>query len=135
MSDNVINIGDLRFTHKRREIIAKGCRHRNLTLHPDGQYVTCDDCDIQITSYYALSMIVEQWGRAKQAESSRLATIKASEERGLTLKAAQDVEHAWRRKNSVPTCPHCHEAIFPKDGFGRSFINKAIALARKQSTP
>ena len=49
----------------------------------------------------------------------------------VRLKAAVRAQEAWRSRSMVPTCPHCHEAIFPEDGFGGSAINKKTALEQR----
>ena len=53
------------------------------------------------------------------------------EEATLHLKAAQEAEAAWRSRKMVPTCPHCREAIFAADGFGKFQMRREIAERRR----
>ena len=49
--------------------------------------------------------------------------------------AARKMEEAWRHKNMVPSCPHCHNGLFPEDfKTGMSMLGKDYArglLAQK----
>ncbi len=125
--NKVIDIGEARFTRKEN----KPCAHRHLLCDPREKTLECEDCGRTVDPFQALWGIVreidQEWEKIRRAR-------KEDEEmrrKGLTLKAAKAVETAWRRRSMVPTCPHCHEAIFPEDGFGRRMANKKMARERR----
>ncbi|MDE3022711.1 MAG: hypothetical protein KGI54_12775 [Pseudomonadota bacterium] len=47
------------------------------------------------------------------------------------LIAARAVEKAWRVRDMVPSCPHCHAGILPEDGLGKSLINREMEMRRR----
>lgn len=129
--NNVIDIGEMRFKYERRTFAKTECKHLHLSLYSNGEYVMCDDCKTQISTYYALEMIVRQWGDAKIKEQSRIAALAESESKNLVLRAAQAVEKAWRSRSMFPSCPHCWRGIGPQDGFGASAVNREIEMRRR----
>lgn len=129
---NIVNIGDVRITRTRMGYERKQeCQHRVLTFDEHGEVVTCDVCKTQVSAFWAVKMLAgvyaEQLAKV-EAGARRLAEAMAKD---LSLLAAQRVEKAWRSRTMVPTCPHCHEPIFPQDGFGGSQVNREIALRRR----
>ena len=137
MSDNVIHFADLQFRAKAKRYgwEQDRCAHRKLTLDDNGELVTCDDCGKQVTAYWALRHIVEKWGEHAKVIERRRQVVQQQIEANVSLLAAQRVEKAWRRRKTVPTCPHCNEAIFPEDGFGGSSISREIAQRRRTVKP
>lgn len=128
---NVVEIGDFRLKHQRRRIMDAGCQHKHLTLDDDGDFVTCDDCQNQVGTYFALRMLVQQWVALQERVDAQRRSIAEAAEKTVELRAAQVVEKAWRRRSMVPACPHCNAAILPEDGFGSSLVNRAIELRRR----
>lgn len=128
----VIDIGDFRLTRERK-VFNEGCPHKHLTLNDEGEFVTCDDCKVQVGNYAALRMLVVRWTELQAKVSAQQRAATEAMQKTVGLRAAQRVEKAWRSHSMVPTCPHCSEAIFPSDGFGSSAVNKAIAVRRRAS--
>lgn len=129
---NVTNIEDLRLTRAERSYAPAACQHLQLTMTAAGEIVTCDDCHQQVSAYWALGMFLNYYSRASAKLKSREQAQATVEARTVVLKAAQLVETAWRSRTYVPGCPHCGEAIYPADGFGRSpMINRAMADRRR----
>ena len=112
-------------------MLLDGCQHKHLTLDDEGEFVTCDDCKKQVGNYAALRMLVERWALLQARVDSQRAAIADATEKTVELRAAQRVEKAWRSRSMVPTCPHCHEAIFSTDGLGGSMMNKGLAIRRR----
>lgn len=77
-------------------------------------------------------MLVKRKGDKQDSIDRRLKEVQRLEASTVVLKAAKKVEKAWRSRSSVPTCPHCHEAIFPEDGFGGTQVNKKMAIERRK---
>lgn len=96
------------------------CLHRRLCFDENGHTVTCKDCGKEVSAWWAFMMIVErfekEWNRLKLAQTE----IEKAEKRVLTHKAAIAVEDAWRRRKTIPTCPHCNLPILPGELFGSS---------------
>lgn len=130
MSGQVIGIGEFRI-RRERMALRSGCQHTRLTLHDDGDYVTCDDCAMQIGAYAALRILVERWADLQARVDAQREAINKAAEKTVGLRAAQKVEKAWRSRTMVPTCPHCAEAIFPEDGLGSGMANRELALRRR----
>ena len=132
---DIIDIGDWKI-HRRGQhrIETEGdCDHRHVELDERGDVVRCVKCGTQLSAFWALSMIAEEYNRAlSKLERRRQALIEAKE-KGLHLLAARKVEKAWRRRDMVPACPHCGEGILPEDGLGNSLINLAIVLRRREA--
>ena len=130
---NVVNIGDFAVKRKRRssELIPGECTHLKMTMDDDGYHIRCDDCKVQLSAFWVLERMLATYQRSVDSlryEKKHLADEKA---KNISLLAAKKVERAWRSKSMVPTCPHCHEAIFPTDGLGGGSVNKALALRRR----
>ncbi len=124
---NVIQIEDMRLTRSSRYHPLTECNHMHLTMDGEGEIVTCDDCKKQISAFWALQMLSDQYRKASEKLDRKYKEQIAVESKTVHLKAAQKVEEAWRSRTMVPTCPHCAEPIFPNDGFGRHQINKQFA--------
>jgi hypothetical protein len=129
---NVTDIEQLRITRKNSLNRQDECQHQHMTMDFNGETVTCDDCGKALSAFWVLNRFTEQFRRAREALTARQAALAASEQKTLHLRAAQEVEQAWRSRTMVPTCPHCNEAIFAGDGFGRSTMSRDMAERRRK---
>jgi hypothetical protein len=128
----VIDLGEYRVERKPHHPFDGSCQHKHMTVDQNGGVITCDDCGKQLDAFMALNLMLDSYGKYWSKLQAQQARLDEQERRQLHLKAAQRVEDAWRRRNTVPTCPHCHEPIFPEDGFGRSAVNREIAVRRRR---
>lgn len=128
---HITEIGDLRIRREQRRRV-EGCQHKHFTVDPAGDVVTCDLCTKQISAMYALTLLVDEWDREVRRLDGQKASHAAAMAKGVTLRAAQRVEEAWRSRTMAPVCPHCREPILPTDGFGGTCISKEMALRRRQ---
>lgn len=128
---NVVHIESMRLTRAQRSFVPTGCKHMNLTMDDQGDIVNCDDCGKQVSAFWALQMLAEEYGKAFAKLERRAQQQAESERKSVHLKAAQVVESAWRSRTMVPVCPHCSEPIFATDGLGRTQINKQMAERRR----
>ena len=139
MSEKIIYIGDYQFSRERympryfRKALKDKCPHYKLALDDNGHHVKCKDCQTQLSAYWVLEEIIEEYNHSIELLRSQQAQFEAERKKEVHLLAAQKVEKAWRSRWGVPTCPHCHKAIFPTDGFGGSMTNKQIELQRRES--
>ena len=130
---DVIEFGELRVrrAEKMTRLAADRCRHYKMTLDDNGDIVTCDDCGKQLSAFWALRLITEQYEAAWKKVQATGERINREAQASLHLRAAAKVEKAWRSRSMVPACPHCHAPIFPEDGLGGIQVNRKIALARR----
>lgn len=99
------------------------CAHRRLDFEENGEIVNCGDCGKQVSAVWALRLLLtlceDEWQKIKSARTA----LEEDEQKAITLRAALRVQHAWRRRHLVPSCPHCHRGILPGDGFGNGAVN------------
>lgn len=132
---NVIQFGDmaLRRKHSSHILNLAECQHTHVTLDATGEVVTCDKCARQLSAFWVLGRVVDQWAVHAKKADFRAKDLADKLEKNVGLLAAQRVEKAWRSHTMVPSCPHCYAGIFPQDGFGGSMINKQIELRRREA--
>lgn len=120
----------------RLEQINKGvCFHSHLCFDEHNEFIECKDCGLPVSPFQAFIILVRNYNQAVERFRRReqeLEDLEKRRERGL-LVATKKVDEAWRRKNMVPVCPHCKEAIFPDDGFGGHSIHRRIAEGRRSA--
>lgn len=135
MSDNVISIGDLsiRRLEKRWFLRKEDCRHRNLTWDKHGDFITCDDCKMQLSSSWVLGMFMEVYERARNALTQQEALLLEERARELHRLASKKVDEVWRTKTMVPCCPHCDRGILPEDGLGASKMGRRYEIGRRKN--
>lgn len=131
---NVIELADWKIRKEPRRYFSdpSKCDHKKLTMDPHGLTVQCDDCKLQLSAYWVLERMLDQFRDARRKLAAERASHNAKVAGDLRLTAAKEVEKAWRSKRMVPSCPHCHRGIFPADGFGDSMVSKEMELARRE---
>ena len=133
MPDNVIHIGDYRFTHKRDLLPQKdACEHINTTLDDNGELVLCNDCGAHLSAYWVLKRMLSEYSRGANRLRNATNDLNSLREKNISLLSARKVEKTWRNRTMIPSCPHCHAGIFPTDGFGGSMVNKEIERRRRE---
>lgn len=125
---NVIEIDDKRFKSVRRNY----CAHRSIEYDESDKTIKCADCDYSFDHFEAFVFILNLYRVKSRFIHQEYKRLQQVEKKQLYLKAAQEAERAWRRRDMVPTCPHCKEAIFAGDGFGSGLVNKEFALRRRE---
>jgi hypothetical protein len=65
----------------------------------------------------------------------RDAAVKEAERASLVSRAAKAVDDIFRRRKTVPTCPHCHEPLLPEDMLRLSTCSADLARARREGKP
>lgn len=130
---DLVEIGDFSLARKNRGghvPFGTECQHKHLILDDNGGIVRCADCSAQVSPYWALTMLREEYKRQWERLQAGKRELEAARAKELHLLAAQRVEKAWRSRTKVPTCPHCRRGIFPQDGFGRAMI--AVEMERRR---
>ncbi len=146
MSD-VIQIGDIQFTAERvrltmptsvyksrlsevPEKVAE-CGHRKLILLTHGDILKCEECGDQVSAVWALRRYIEQCRQHEERLTFQQRSLELERDRGVTLRAAQKIEDAWRRRKTVPCCPHCNRAILPDSNFGDAGVSANSEVAKQ----
>jgi hypothetical protein len=132
---NVIQIESLRlkFQQKNSAERSASCKHMNLTFDSEGHVVTCDDCSRQISAFWVVEMMSEQYEKAFARLRRREQAVEQAEQNTLISRAAKRVDEVWRGRTMAPICPHCSEAILPEDGMGSSRVSREAELARRRA--
>lgn len=132
---NVIEMGEFRLKRKPQTYfpVAGECGHKYLELDDQGDIVRCTECKVQVSPYWALSRIAEDWGRMAAKFQAQKAELEKDKAANIHLVAARNAEQGWRKRDMVPACPHCDRGILPEDGFGLSLINRAMEMRRRES--
>src|SRR5580692_10181555 len=103
----VVDIGEYRLTvAKEFSFDPKTCKHTKVTVHENGEYLTCDDCKQPISAYWFLLDFFSRYKEYRESLESRAKEVAAAEQRTVILRAAQRVESAWRKHKFAPLCPH-----------------------------
>ena len=135
----IYEFGDLTIHHKQEHRAfpweKDKCPHKQMCYDDNGHIVTCQDCKKQIDPYWAFMSIVQRYAEFAEKLNHRENAVLESEKKNLTLKAAQAVEHAWRSRKMVPTCPHCRMAILPGQGFGGSTYSRESTQQGREAKP
>ena len=135
MSNNIINIGDwqIKRSGEYRMQTDGDCDHKHLELDERGDVVRCLKCGTQVSAFWAIKMISEQYNLSLRKLASERETIRLAKDENLHLLAAKKVEKAWRKRSMVPACPHCSRGILPEDGLGSAMINREMELRRRKT--
>jgi 5-methylcytosine-specific restriction endonuclease McrA len=119
----IVKLGEVEWKNIRSKIYARpkegACPHLHLEYLEHGELLLCSDCKMQISARWALEIFFGQYEQVKNLLDAREAQLKVDEEKAVIHRAALAVQHAWRKKHLVPTCPHCGKGIKPCDGLGK----------------
>jgi hypothetical protein len=134
VASDVIEFADWKVRKEAKRYFSEPnkCDHKQLTMDPHGFTVQCDDCKLQLSAYWVLERMLDQYRKARDRLASDRESHRAKMAGDIRMLAARGVEKAWRSRNMVPTCPHCSRGIFPADGFGGSAVSKELELARRE---
>ncbi len=132
MIDNVLDLGNFKLTRKNTHYDPKGCKHENLTADEKVQAVTCSDCGLQVSSFYALMKYSENVKKHMEVLKREREQIIELKKQNVVHKAALILQKAWRKRKMVPACPHCHRGILPEDELGRSTTSREYEMARRK---
>lgn len=131
---NVVNIGEFRLTRKRGSWVARDqCRHLSKTMDSNGDIITCDDCNMQLSPTWVINQLVDFYESELSKVQARENHLREQTGKSLHLLAAKKVEAVWRRRDVVPACPHCSRGILPEDGLGGSQVGRTFELARRRA--
>ena len=111
----VVDIGDYRVSRGMTRRPFTGCNHHRLTYDKSERRIWCRDCEHDVEPFDAFVGLTENYDNAlKSLEQKREELEEASKFQVRSL-AAKVMDKAWRRKKSVPICPHCKHGLYPED--------------------
>lgn len=130
----IIDLEGMRFRLHRHRPWGKDrrCAHQHMTIDEHGGTVSCDDCTLQLSPIWALNHILDQYQRAQNRASKAEERLHGERNVHLHTLAAKKLEDAWRKRSTVPMCPHCNRGILPTDGLGSARMSRSIELRRRQ---
>lgn len=114
-TDNVVDIGDLRVArgYSRRPIMM--CHHHQIVIDEKERRLWCKDCEQEVDPYDYIKVFITQYRIARSKLIQERDEIEESKRFSARLIATRVLEKAWRKKNTVPCCPHCKRGISPED--------------------
>lgn len=131
----VVDIGDIRVSRGMTRRPHSSCSHRRMAYDPKERRIWCKDCERDVDAFDAFVILTEQYHGAYDRlkdEQQKLVEAKSFNIRSVAAKA---VDEAWRKKKTVPACPHCSNGLFPEDFVnGVGLIGREFALARRKVT-
>lgn len=132
---NVIQIGDFRFARRPRHAWrgdGSACQHNHMTIDDHGDVITCDDCGKQLGATWVLRNILDDYAAQFELLRSRTQELQELTSKEIVLIAARKVESAWRKRDTVPACPHCSRGILATDRFGATQVSKRMEQLRRE---
>lgn len=130
----VVDIGDIRVARGKTRRPRSTCKHKNMAYDTNERRVYCHDCEQEVDPFDAFLLLTESWDASIKRLQSRAREIEEAEKFTLRRRAAKTMDEAWRRKDTVPGCPHCHEALLPEDVAGKRLplVSRRIAEAKRK---
>jgi len=130
----VVDIGDIRVARGLSRRPHSACRHRAMRYDEKERRVWCADCETDVEAFDAFLIVCEHFSAAADRLEKERVAIQEAKAHNLIRIAAKKMDEHFRRKNMVPTCPHCKAGIFPEDVAKMSSVNReweAVRRARK----
>lgn len=128
----VVNIGDIRVARGMTRRAYSSCPHRGLVFDNSERRIWCKDCERDVEPFDAFKSLIEGYSAARDDLERRVTAMAEAEVFKIRTLAGKRMEEAWRSKNMVPACPHCHNGLFPEDfKFGPSMVGKDFARGRR----
>ncbi|MEA3250192.1 MAG: hypothetical protein U9Q35_01210 [Pseudomonadota bacterium] len=132
----VVDIGELRIARGQSKRPPSICKHRQMVYDDKERRIYCEDCESDVEPFDAFKGLVEFWDGETKRLKRRRADLEQAETFSLRSRAAKAMDEEWRKRSTVPCCPHCSEALLPEDMVsGKSTASKEWALARRNKKP
>lgn len=128
MDNKIIQISAARISKAKKGY----CSHKSLAYSTENGSIECLDCSSPIGAFKAFMILAQGFGRASERLEAEKREFIETKKKDITLLAAKKAESAWRKKNLVPACPHCHRGVLASDGFGNDLVSKEIEIERRK---
>jgi hypothetical protein len=132
----VVDIGDLRVARGFTRRPYSSCQHRALVFDRRERRIWCKDCEKNLDAFDAFEQVVSRYSGAVESLKRRETALKEAEKFQVRSLAAKAIDEAWRHRNMIPACPHCHHGLFPEDFVhGTDMLGReyAMALAKRDA--
>ena len=129
---NVISFESFKIGRNRSTIVAGKCKHKNIMLDDSTNRVQCQDCEEILDPFWALKMLITDWSNYSERIKNQISQLRVLKGETVILRAAKHIEKELRRRKTVPTCPHCSEALFPEDLLNVGKASKELAVAKRK---
>ena len=127
----VVDIGDLRVARGMTRRSYSSCPHPRLVYDNSERRIWCRDCERDVEPFDAFKVLVERYSHAVDTVKAREKSVAELETFKMRTIAAKKLDEGWRSRNMVPSCPHCHNGLFPEDfKHGFEIVGKDFARAR-----
>lgn len=137
----VVDIGDLRIARGMSRRPYHVCKHAKMIYDQNERRIWCSECECNIEPFDAFEQLVSRYNDAYNDISKRIANVAEAEANAVISRAAKNVDHAWRKRNLSPCCPHCRGVLLPEDfatGIGQSFnsdMERQRRMAKSKQNP
>lgn len=124
----VVSLGE--FKVRRKKARFTDCDHKHLTLDASTNTIKCDDCGEVIDPFMAFYSVMNEFNRAWDDLNYKRKKLRDEAEQSLRLRAAVKMQELWRRRKTVPLCPHCSEPLLPEHAFRMRTMGREFAIRR-----
>jgi hypothetical protein len=111
----VVDIGDARVKRGKSRRPIGSCPHKNMHYDPAERRIWCADCEADVDGFDAFVVLVENFNRQEGRMKAREEKVLEAEQATLVSRAAREMDAQWRKRSTVPLCPHCSVALLPED--------------------
>lgn len=126
---NVIQLDKYRIKREPDGTFSPGCNHYSLILKDKGEFVYCEDCNENVSPYWAIKHLSRAFRDELEKLTSATLELEIRAKEFVHTKAAKEIERAWRGGKYAVTCPHCQRGILPQDSLG--WRSKELEMARR----
>lgn len=126
----VVDIGDLRIARGKTRRPYESCKHMALVYDNNERRIYCSDCERDVEAFDAFETLVERWNGMMVNLKRRESEIVQAESFTARRLATKTLDAIWRKKDEVPNCPHCNEALLPEDFVNTRVKRSSARLAR-----
>lgn len=132
----VVDIGEARVKRGKSRRLIGNCAHKNMHYDPSERRIWCADCESDIDGFDAFVVLVENFNRQELRMQEREKKVVEAEAVTLVSRAAKAMDEQWRRRHTVPLCPHCSSALMPEDFVkGIAYRSRALIKALVKEVP
>jgi hypothetical protein len=129
----VVDFGDVRVARGMSRRHHSSCPHKRMVYDQQERRIWCEDCKKDVEAFDACRILVDSFSSAHAGLKRREQAIVEAEAFKIRTLAGKQMDEAWRSHHMVPSCPHCHNGLFPEDfKHGVAMVGKEFARSRKE---
>ncbi len=127
----VIDFGDLRVARGLTRRPTRMCRHHAMRYDPRERRIWCADCETDVEAFDAFTLLIEHFDAVQKKARRMMDEAREAQSFQLRSIAAKQIDEKWRKRNMVPSCPHCRAGIWPEDVKRMGLVGKEYDAARR----